>query len=127
MSDQALRERSDWVGGAFSYLLAWGLPTLIVVAGIFTDAGTRTLLWTGALVWKGSACLLNARRCGRTHCRFTGPFYLALIVPVLLHGNGVVPLGTYGWWVLGVLILLGGQLIWWATETVWGKFSNPTD
>jgi len=27
----------------------------------------------------GTACILNARRCGRTHCRYTGPYYLAMI------------------------------------------------
>lgn len=73
----------------------------------------------------GTACLMNARRCGRTHCRFTGPFYLFLIVPVLLHGFELLPLGTYAWWILGAAILAGGMIIWWATEAIWGKFSTP--
>lgn len=123
MNSQLAQDRTDWAGSIGSYLLAWGLPSLIIVAGFFTDAQTRTILWNGALAWKGSACVLNAHRCGRTHCRFTGPFYLVLIVPVLLHGYGVLPLGPFGWWILGTVILLGGILIWWATETVWGKFS----
>lgn len=125
MAVQGDEEHKDWAGSFRAYMTVWGLPTLVIFAGIFADAQTRTILWTGALAWKGVACLLNARRCGRTHCRFTGPFYLLLIVPVVLHGFGVLPLGTHAWWVLGILILFGGKLIWWATETAWGKFWLP--
>ncbi len=70
----------------------------------------------------GIACLLNARQCGRTHCRYTGPYYLAMVVPVLVVGTGIVPLSTYGWLALGVLILAGSYAIWFGTELAWGKF-----
>jgi hypothetical protein len=115
----------DWAGDARAYGLAWGLPSLVVIAASFADPPARTGIWVVALIWMGSACLTNARRCGRTHCRYTGPFYLVLIVPVLLHGGGLVPLGPYAWWILGATILLGGKIIWWATEAAWGKFSAP--
>ena len=72
----------------------------------------------------GAACLFNARRCGRTHCRYTGPYYLVLIVPVILHGAGLYPFGAYAWWMLGFAILLGGKIIWWATEVSWGKYTG---
>ena len=65
----------------------------------------------------------NARRCNRTHCRFTGPYYLAMIIPVLALGSGMISAGIYGWIVLGILILGGSKLIWWATERAWGRFS----
>jgi hypothetical protein len=96
---------------------------LAIVASAFAEVPARTAVWALALAWMGSACLINARRCGRTHCRFTGPFYLALIVPVLLLGLGLLPLGPLGWWILGAVILVGGKIIWWATEAAWGKFS----
>lgn len=117
----AMRGR-DWVGDPWSYLLAWGLPTLAVVLGAFTPAPARTVIWTVALVWKGGACVANSRRCRRTHCRYTGPFYLLLTLPVLLHGSGMVSFGPYGWFALGAAILLGGKAIWLATERAWGKF-----
>lgn len=69
----------------------------------------------------GTACVLNARQCGRTHGRYTGPFYLAMIVPVIVLGSG--PGGIYAWLILGGVILLGSKLLWWATERAWGKFS----
>jgi hypothetical protein len=71
----------------------------------------------------GTACILNARQCGRTHCRYTGPFYLAMIAPVLVLGSDIASAGIYGWIVLAVLIIGGSKVIWWATERAWGKFS----
>jgi hypothetical protein len=50
----------------------------------------RVVIWTIALIWMGAACVLNARQCGRTHCRYTGPYYLAMIAPVLVLGSGAV-------------------------------------
>jgi hypothetical protein len=41
----------------------------------------------------GTACILNARRSGRTHCRFTGPYYLAMTAPVLVLASGVATAG----------------------------------
>lgn len=124
ITDQAAK---DWAGNLRSYALAWGVATLAIVAGAFVGAPERTVIWTVALIWKGTACLINARRCGRVHCRFTGPFYFLLIVPVVLQGTGLVSLGPYAWWILGTTILIGGKILWWATETAWGKFSAPLD
>ena len=64
---------------------------------------------------------MRARR--RTHCRFTGPFYLIMILPVLAAGSGLVLIGLYGWVLLAAVIIAGGKIIWWATERAWGKFS----
>ncbi len=115
----------DWAGNFRAYALAWGVPSLAIIAGSLVDAPARTMIWSAALLWMGTACLMNARRCGRTHCRFTGPFYLALIIPVVLQGYGLVSLGPYAWWILGAAILFGGKIICWTTEAAWGKFSTP--
>ncbi len=123
MGDVAERSVKDWAGDVPAFAFAWGLPLLAIVIGCFIGAQTRTAIWVVALIWMGTACLINARRCGRTHCRYTGPFYLVLTAPVILHGFGLLPLGPYGWWILGAIILFGGKIIWWATEAAWGKFS----
>ena len=125
MSEAAKRIAKDWAGNFRTYALAWGAPSLAIVSGSLVDPPARTLVWSAALLWMGTACLMNARRCGRVHCRFTGPFYLALIIPVVLQGYGLVSLGPYAWWILGAAILFGGKIIWWATEAAWGKFSTP--
>jgi len=112
----------DWARSLGGYLIAWGIPSIILVAAGLLDPASRAIVWAGVLVWMGAGCLLNARRCGRTHCRYTGPYYLLMIVPVVLLGAEVVSFGAWAWWGLGAMILLGIKIIWLATEVMWGKY-----
>jgi hypothetical protein len=114
---------ADWIGSTRAKLLAWWLPHAALVAGLLVAVPARTVIWIAALAWMGVACIVNARRCGRTHCRFTGPYYLVMIVPVLGLALGAVPAGLFGWLGLGAFIILGSKTIWWATERARGKFS----
>jgi len=123
MADATVRTSRDWLSGWQTSLLAWWIPQGAVLAGLFFSVPLRAVLWIAALAWMGAACLLNARRCGRTHCRYTGPYYLAMIAPVLVLASGLVVLDFSGWLVVAVLILAGSKVIWWATERAWGKFS----
>ena len=107
----------------YTSILAWWLPHAAILAGLFVPITARAVIWIIALIWMGTACILNARRCNRTHCRYTGPYYLVMSAPVLALGAGVISAGIYGWMCLGVFILGGGGLLWWATERTWGKFS----
>jgi hypothetical protein len=109
--------RPDWVGSAHSQFLAWWLPKFAMAASLFIALPARTVIWVVALVWMG---ILNARHCGRVHCRYTGPYYLAMIIPVLAFG--LLSIGLYGWLALGAVIIVGSKGIWWATERAWGKF-----
>ena len=118
---------ADWVGSTRTMLLAWGLPHAALVAGLLVAAPARTAIWVVALAWMGVACILNARRCGRTHCRFTGPYYLVTIIPVLALGLAAVPVGLSGWLVLGAFMILGDKTIWWATERARGRFSETAE
>jgi hypothetical protein len=113
----------DWLSSKRTNLLAWWIPLAAILAGFFVPVSLRTTGWVIALGWMGAACMLNARRCNRTHCRYTGPYYLTMIVPVMVFGTGLVTVGMLGWISLGVIILGGSGLIWWATERAWGKFS----
>ena len=89
---------------------------------LFVSVPVRTVAWTIALARMGTACILNARQCGRTHCRYTGPYYLAMIIPVLVIASSRASGNLYGWIVLGVVTFAGSRIIWWATERAWGKF-----
>ncbi len=113
----------DWVGRPGPFLLAWGLPALLWIAGI-AFADHRTGLWFFALCWMGTACLLNAARCGRRHCYFTGPFFLSAALATLLHGTGMLSLGANGWLWLGLVTLGGGSLLWWLPERRKGRFKG---
>src|SRR6516225_5941753 len=44
-----------------------------IIASLFFPTPARAATWIVALVWMATACILNSRRCGRTHCRYTGP------------------------------------------------------
>jgi len=94
-----------------------------MLAALFLPVPVRSAIWIAALIWMGAACILNARRCGRTHCRYTGPYYLAMTLPVLILASGIVPAGFYGWLGLAVFIFAGSKIVWWSTERMWGKFS----
>ncbi len=117
------KSTADWVGNARANILAWWLPKGAIIATIYVPVTLRATIWSIALIWMGMACILNARRCGRTHCRYTGPFYLAMVAPTLLLASGVASVGFYAWSALAAFIIFGGLLIWWATERVWGKFT----
>jgi hypothetical protein len=121
MASDMVQASRDWLGSTRTNLFAWWIPQGAILAGLLMPVPARTAIWVTALIWMGTACRLNARRCNRTHCRYTGPYYLAMIAPVLTLG--LVSAILYVWLILGCVILLGSKLIWWATERAWGKFS----
>jgi hypothetical protein len=123
VASDTVHSSRDWLRSPRTNLLAWWIPQTAIVAGLFVPVPVRTVIWIVALAWMGTACILNARRCGRTHCRYTGPYYLAMIAPVLVLASDIVSVDFYGWPILAVLILAGSKVIWWATERAWGKFS----
>jgi len=118
---------TDWVSDSRAFAVAWGLPGVILIIGIFQDPFTRTMMWTGALLWQGIACLANATRCGRTHCYFTGPFFLLFALVTILHGSHTIELGSNGWGWLGLVIIASSGTLWFFTERVWGKFLSAQD
>jgi hypothetical protein len=122
MIDSSVRASRDWLGNTRASLLAWWIPRTGIIAGLFMPVGVRTVIWIVSLTWMGLACILNAQRCGRTHCRYTGPFFLAMILPVLVLGTVGASTGLAEWIALGFLIEVGGRLLWWATERAWGTF-----
>jgi len=81
----AAQSARDWLGKAHTSIIAWWLPKGAVVAALFAPVSARAAVWSAALIWMGTACILNAKRCGRTHCRYTGPYYLAMILCLCLH------------------------------------------
>jgi hypothetical protein len=82
-SDTIPRSR-DWLRTPRTSLLAWWIPEAAILTGLLVPVTGPAAIWIIALFWMGTACILNARRCGRTHCRYTGPYYLAMIAPVLV-------------------------------------------
>ena len=118
-----IQNTHDWLQSPHTNLFAWWIPQTAILAGLFAPVHVRTGIWTIALGWMGTACILNAKRCGGTHCRYTGPYYLAMITLVGVLGSGFISADIYAWLLLAGVILVGSRLLWWATELAWGKFS----
>ena len=114
----------DWGANRRNAFVAWGIPIAALVATIWLGHPAKTLVWFVALSWMGLACIANARRCGRVHCRFTGPFFLAMAVLALGHGYGFVPLGDDGWAWLGGALAVGGIGLTVIPEAIWGRYAR---
>jgi len=99
--------------------VAYGLPTAaIAIAGVLPIGDpTRAGVWS-------VACLANARRCGRVHCYFTGPFFLVVALVAALLGVGLVPPSASAWNVLGAVLVGGATLLIVLPERIVGKYRD---
>lgn len=118
--------RSDWIADSRAFALAWGVPFCALVGALILSHPAKTLVWAAALTWMGVACLVNARRCGRIHCFYTGPFFLLVALVAVLHGYEIVWLGNEGWRWLGMALGIGGGLLWCIPEHLKGKYVSVT-
>lgn len=115
----------DWAGHWRSLAALWGIPALFMLSALLLGPVLRTVIWSVALIWMGGACLANARRCGRTHCRFTGPFYLLMALVVVAYATGLLHLGGEGWITIGATTAVGTVVLWWGSERIWGRMLIP--
>lgn len=105
---------------------AYGLPiAVLLVSGIFSmPALLRAAIWAICLSVMGAACALNALRCGRTHCYFTGPFFFFMALLALLYGVGIVPLGRSGWNVIALSAVAGTVVLYYVPELLFGRYRS---
>jgi hypothetical protein len=118
--------QNDLLGSRWALLLWWGPWVLIVIGGIHAIVGNllHTALWTLGFTVASGACLVNARRCGRRHCFYTGPLFLLAALASLLYGLGVLPLGANGWgWIVGIAVV-GSLFFCCVLEELLGKYST---
>jgi len=70
----------------------------------------------------GAACLFNVSRCGRVHCRFTGPFFIVSAIASLGYGLGILPLGPSGWNWIGAVTIIGAIALTCIPELILGRY-----
>ncbi|MGH6814184.1 MAG: hypothetical protein ACREC6_00605 [Hyphomicrobiaceae bacterium] len=116
----------DWAGDWRTLAGLWGLPGAAMLAAAWLEPPLRAVVWSAMLIWMGSACLANARRCGRTHCRFTGPFFLVMAAVVAGYAAGGLQFGPYDWAIVAAIAAIGNALIWWGSERLLGTFRRQT-
>ncbi len=128
MPDTKASHRDD-VRRPVPFLLKYGLPLLILMSSQWWSAylGSEYIIFT-AMVWAvglavmGLACLFNARRCGRVHCYFTGPYMLAMSAAFLLVAGGLDLPSWLTFTRLANTALWGAGLLWFGSEMVFGKY-----
>lgn len=99
-----------------SGILLWCLPALAFFLGLTWNAA-RPWLWIPALLVMGSACVVNAKRCGRLHCYLTGPIFLLGAVYVMLAEGNLVPLRPN----IFALVVLGAAALACLAELPFGR------
>lgn len=110
MSGREASRSQDLTSGRAAVWL-WRVPWLLVALGAFWPQA-RFWVWIPAFLVAGSACVANARRCGRLHCYATGPLYLgaaAYLVLALLR-PGAVPFEAGTFLVTVVVLSLAARL-----------------
>ncbi|MEE9295767.1 MAG: mercuric transporter MerT family protein [Phycisphaerae bacterium] len=116
--------QNDLIAGSGTFWFFWGLPIVTFVAAGLLPPTPRLFVWAGALMWAGTGCLINSRRCGRLHCYITGPLWVLGGVAILLHGLGIVPL-PMSWMAIPII---GGTILAFVLERIRGsKYLSRSD
>ena len=123
-SSRSVAGLTDWVSDRRTFILLWCLPAAAMAGATYLEPLRRAVIWTAMLLVMGGACLANARRCKRTHCRFTGPFFVLMAGVTLALAVGVFDPGPHGWSILSGFIVVGGIGLWWGSERLWVTYSD---
>ena len=83
--------RNDHAARALPFFWSWGLPLAILFStncmSMIVSMPIILMMMSGSFFWMGLACVLNARRCRRRHCYYSGPIFIAGGAGVLLDGH----------------------------------------
>jgi hypothetical protein len=117
----------DLLSERWATIALFGVPigALIVSPSLPIGRVGQGGIWAIALATMGTACVVNAFRCGRVHCYLTGPFFLMMALGSLLVGFRIPPFERLSWNALGVIILIGGVLLCYVPEVVAGRYREP--
>src|SRR5215471_5893216 len=115
-------QQRDVLCSGTKMFLFWCLPACVFGLGFFVPPALRTVLWTLSLGFMGTLCLVNASRCGRIHCYFTGPFFILGAIASLGYGIGLLPFGPSGWKWIGNITIIGAIVFSAIPEFVFGRY-----
>ena len=125
MTDQQVQ--TDISNRPLPFAIVWGIPIAVLFSTNFTQAylppAVTLLTVAGALAWMGLSCVINAVRCGRLHCKFSGPIFLLGSGAILASGFG--SLGSPGLFINEILwgtVILA--LSTYGLEWIWGPYGT---
>lgn len=113
---------SDWTAQRAGRLIWWIIPTLVGIAASSFRLSLVSIafVWAGAFAWMGTGCALNALRCGRMHCFFSGPALWLGAIGAALIGSRVIA-GDLNYVLWGTVALVAASYL---PEVVWGKYAR---
>jgi len=98
------------------------VAAIVLSGGLNIGDFWRAVVWAACLGVMGVACLVNASRCGRVHCYFTGPFLIVMALAALSYGLGAPALGRAGWNWIGGVTVVGAVLLSCVPELLFGRY-----
>lgn len=119
------RTSSDHAAQPLPFFWSWGLPLVILLSTNFMSGfipfPVIIAVMSGTFFWMGLACLLNARRCRRRHCYYSGPIFIIGSIVVMLVGFEFISLGRDGL-IIVVSATLSLALLTYLSEPIFGKY-----
>lgn len=122
-SNEIGTKRRDLVRKPITATILWCIPIALGAAASIAVSSSRIIAatWAVAFTWMGVGCLLNARRCNRLHCYFSGPILLLGAMAVGLLASGVISLRPHA--ISNTIsITLALALLSFVPETIWGRY-----
>ena len=121
MKDRLAMKGTDVTRRWSRLLLVYGLPFVVMqlVGNLSNSALAVASTWAVGFAVMGTACLVNALRCGRVHCWFTGPWFLLAAVLTVLRYLEVIRIS---WSTILNAGLLGALLLFFVSENIWGRY-----
>jgi hypothetical protein len=123
-ADRQIGERED-LARTPSIIWLWGAPlAMVITASVLNGIHVLSLtgagiLWTLGTAWIGIGCVINARHCGRVHCRIDGVLFPILSLVGLLNVVGIVGLNWNAYWAIFLVILVASFV----PEVFWKKYA----
>jgi hypothetical protein len=117
-----MKSRQDMARKPVSAFLWWCLPIAIGIAAGSLGLALRenAAVWAVAFTWMATGCFLNALRCHRLHCYFSGPaFLIGAVIAAALASGVALPATTLNYDIAVTFVLV---LMTFAPETFWRKY-----
>ena len=102
-------------------MLVYGAPSVAMqlVGNLSNSVLAVASTWAVGFAVMGTACLVNALRCRRVHCWFTGPWFLLAAAVTVLRYLDVIRIT---WPTILNAGLLGALLLFFVSEKILGKY-----
>jgi hypothetical protein len=115
-------DNNDLLDHKFKSFLVWVLPALAIIGSTFWSSLAVSIIWPLSFGVMGVFCLINVKRCGRTHCLITGPFFLIMAITSIVLTFIPNAFGSESWSLFKKIALFGSLLLLCLPDMLLGKY-----